>query len=323
MIRVLTSLLVSATLTFIGTAALAQSTLRSSVNVTGPYVTIGDFYTNAGNFADTPIFRSPDLGTTGNISALIVAQQAQSAGFVPADTNGLSNVSVHRLSVLIDEELILSTLRPTLAEHIGTNIEELKITLFPSTPLNQQADANVLQPLSLNHLTWSARTGRFTALMSIVQEGQTRTISAIGSAEPMVFISTLARHLNRGDIITTTDIREERKPASRFAGREFLSVSELIGMEVRRNMRTGSALTPRDVRAPILVERGAKVTVLYRIPGMNITTQGISRAAGGKNDLIEIQNPVSKKIILAEVIGRNTAIISTSNNHMATLVGAN
>lgn len=323
MIRFLASCFVTAVLTLAGTTAFAQSVLRPSVNVAGPYVTIGDFYTNAGEFAETPIFRSPDLGTTGNISALIVAQQAQAAGFVPADTSGLSNVSVHRLSVRVDKDLLLQTLRPTLAEHIGTNAEELQVTLFPSTPLDQQADSNVIQPLTLNHLTWSARNGRFTAVMSIVQDGRTRTISAMGSAEPMVRISTLTRGLTRGDVISAADIREERKPASRYAGREFLSANELIGMEIRRNMRTGSALTPRDVRAPILVERGAKVTVLYRIPGMNITTQGISKSAGGKNDLIEIQNPISKKVILAEIVDRNTAIVTTASNRLATLAGAN
>ncbi len=136
----------------------------------------------------------------------------------------------------------------------------------------------------------------------------------------MVSITTLARNLERGTVITANDIREERKPASRLAGREFLAAADLVGMEVRRNMRSGSTLTPRDVSTPVLIKRGAKVTVLYKIPGMNITTQGKAKSAGGRNDLIEIVNPISNKTILAEVVGTNIAVVSTTSTQVAAVL---
>ncbi|MFS8182400.1 flagellar basal body P-ring formation chaperone FlgA [Pseudovibrio denitrificans] len=302
-------------------SAIAAPTLRPTVNVTGPVVTIGDFYTEAGDLAQTPIFRSPDLGTTGNVSALIIAQQAQAAGFIQADTNGLTTVSVHRLSIPVDEVLITDILRNAFAERASVQPDEIEISFSSPLPVNLQADANAISPLTIGHINWTPRTARFKAILNVVQEGQSKPISVIGNASQMVSITTLARNLDRGAIITANDVRQERKPASRYAGREFLAAADLIGMEVRRNMRSGSTITPRDVSTPVLVKRGAKVTVLYKIPGMNISTQGKAKSEGGKNDLIEIVNPTSKKTILAEVIGKNIAVVTTSNTQVAAVLG--
>lgn len=319
--RKLVSILFAGFLALSAGSAFAAPTLRPVVNVTGPVVTIGDFYTEAGDLAQTPIFRSPDLGTTGNVSALIIAQQAQAAGFIRADTNGLTTVSVHRLSIPVDETLISDILRNAFAERASVAPEEIEISYNSPLPINLQADANSVSPLTIGHINWSPRTARFKAILNVVQEGQSRPISVIGSASQMVSMTTLARNLERGTVITAKDIREERKPASRYAGREFLAAADLIGMEVRRNMRSGSTLTPRDVSAPVLIKRGAKVTVLYKIPGMNISTQGKAKSAGGKNDLIEIVNPISKKTILAEVVGNNIAVVTTANTQVAAVLG--
>ncbi len=298
-------------------SALAQPKLRQTVNVTGPYVTIGDFYSEAGELAQTPIFRSPDLGTTGNVSALIIAQQAQTAGFVQAGTDGLTTVSVHRLSIPVNEDLISDILRNTFAERAGVEPTEIEISYQAPLPANMHADANAVSPLTIGHVNWSPRNTRFKAILNVMQEGQSKPISIVGSAAQMVSITTLARNLERGAIISANDIRQERKSAARYAGREYLAASDLIGMEVRRKMRTGSTFTPRDVRAPVLIKRNAKVTVLYKIPGMNISTQGKAKSDGGKNDLIEIINPTSKKTILAEVIGKDLAIVSGTNTQIA------
>lgn len=301
--------------------AFAAATLRPTVNVAGSVVTIGDFYTEAGDMAQTPIFRSPDLGTTGNVSAMIIAQQAQAAGFIQAGTNNLTTVSVHRLSIPVDEALISDILRNAFAERARIPAEDIDISYNTPLPMEMHADADAISPLTIRHINWSPQTARFKVILNIVQEGVTKPISILGNASQMVSMSTLARRLDRGTIITAKDIREERKPAARYAGREFLTATDLIGMEVRRNMRAGSTLTPRDVGAPVLIKRGAKVTVIYKIPGMNITTQGKAKSDGGKNDLIEIVNPISQKTILAEVVGKNIAIVSGAITQVAALLG--
>ena len=53
------------------TAALApvHPKLKAEATVNGDLVRIGDLVANAGIIADVPIFRAPDLGATGMVSA--------------------------------------------------------------------------------------------------------------------------------------------------------------------------------------------------------------------------------------------------------------
>ena len=51
-----------------GAPSAATPTLRRAVTVTSEVVRIGDLVDNAGTAAGIPIFRSPDVGTTGVVS---------------------------------------------------------------------------------------------------------------------------------------------------------------------------------------------------------------------------------------------------------------
>ena len=46
---------------------IAPPTLRANVTITSDIVRIGDLVDNAGSFGATPIYRAPDLGTTGTL----------------------------------------------------------------------------------------------------------------------------------------------------------------------------------------------------------------------------------------------------------------
>ena len=47
---------------------IASPTLRASVSVTADVVRVGDLVDNAGSAALIPVYRSPDLGTTGTLT---------------------------------------------------------------------------------------------------------------------------------------------------------------------------------------------------------------------------------------------------------------
>ena len=54
--------------------------LRSQVMTLSEIVTVGDFYSNAGTHAEKPLFRSPDMGTSGDVAANLVAERAPRGG---------------------------------------------------------------------------------------------------------------------------------------------------------------------------------------------------------------------------------------------------
>ena len=75
-----------------------RPTLKSEAIVSGDIVRIGDLIENAGIVASVPIFRSPDLGHTGTISADAVLEAVRSHALIGVATGGIRDVVVTRAS---------------------------------------------------------------------------------------------------------------------------------------------------------------------------------------------------------------------------------
>jgi flagella basal body P-ring formation protein FlgA len=72
--------------------------LKGEVTVTGNIVHIGDLIENAGIVAKVPIFRAPDLGSTGSVPADVVVEAVRAYALVGLDTGDVSEVVVTRAS---------------------------------------------------------------------------------------------------------------------------------------------------------------------------------------------------------------------------------
>src|SRR3982074_2414568 len=68
--------------------------LRAEATITGDIVRIGDLVDRAGIIANVPIFRAPDLGATGSVSADAVIEAVRAHALIGLDTNGLTEVIV-------------------------------------------------------------------------------------------------------------------------------------------------------------------------------------------------------------------------------------
>src|ERR1700750_2441355 len=75
-----------------------RPTPRSESIVKGDLVRIGDLIENAGIVASVPIFRAPDLGYTGTISADAVLEAVRSHALIGLDTAGIREIVVRRAS---------------------------------------------------------------------------------------------------------------------------------------------------------------------------------------------------------------------------------
>src|SRR5215471_11554727 len=102
MIRALAAALVAAQLAMeVAAAQVAPSaatvpTLKRAVSVAGDTVRIGDLIENAGTAANTAIFRSPDVGTTGSVSVQQVLDAIQPYHIYLVNTAGIDRVEVTR-----------------------------------------------------------------------------------------------------------------------------------------------------------------------------------------------------------------------------------
>ena len=85
-------------------AAIPIPALRGRIDVTDEVVRIGDLVDNAGDAAQIAIYRSPNPGITGSLSATQVLDVLRAHQVIGVETHGIRNVAVTRLARTLDPD---------------------------------------------------------------------------------------------------------------------------------------------------------------------------------------------------------------------------
>lgn len=301
--------------------ALAQEApvLRSQVMTLSEIVTVGDFYSNAGLLASKPLFRSPDLGKSGNVSANVVAERARAAGLTSAGTDGLRTVVVFRGAKKLKRDQISGLVRTALIErNAGLRADNLDIRLL-QTPDEILADPKVAEPVQIEHVEWSQSNGRFTVHAMVAVEFGTKPLTLTGIATEMVDVIALVQPIRRGEILREEDLDTIRLPRNRVPASAITDPARLIGKQARSNIRASAPLSRKDFQRPILVERGEKVTIIFEMPGMKLTSRAKALDEGAKGDVIDVLNLQSRRIVPATVTSRGLVRVINTNPVVASL----
>jgi flagella basal body P-ring formation protein FlgA len=97
----------------------ARPVLKAEAIVTGDIVRIGDLIDNAGIIANVPVFRAPDLGSTGTVPVDAVIEAVRSHALIGLDTAGLTEVAVIRASRAIPAKDIEDGIAQALSKQNG------------------------------------------------------------------------------------------------------------------------------------------------------------------------------------------------------------
>ncbi|SHM15570.1 flagellar basal body P-ring formation chaperone FlgA [Roseibium suaedae] len=302
-------------------SALADSrpVLRSEIATLSEVVTVGDFYDNAGPSASVPLFRSPDLGTSGSVPAADVAARARDAGLLQAGTDGLSSVVVQRRAEPYDAERLKAMAKVALAERDASLTPADIDIAFYRTPATIQANPAADQPVAVDRVLWSRTDGRFTLFLSIATASGIQQTSLTGQATELMEVAVLAQPLRRGSVLRAEDLTLVRQPRARVPANALIDATEVAGLAARNNLRAGTPLLKTDFERPILITRGEKVTVTYELPGMKLTTRGEALEDGAEGDVIDIQNLQSKRKVPGVVTSRGQVRVTSSAPVLASL----
>ncbi|WP_417670897.1 flagellar basal body P-ring formation chaperone FlgA [Roseibium sp.] len=303
------------------TIADGRPVLRSEVSTLSEIVTVGDFYTSAGEFADAPLFRSPDLGTSGDVPAETVAKRARAAGLVMAGTDGLSRVTVHRRAEVYDLVRLKQLTANALAKRDASLApQDLDITFY-RTPSPIQADPSSAEPVAIERILWSRTDGRFTLFLNVEGPRGRRSLNLTGHAREMMEVVALSQPLTRGTILRPEAVTTIRMARQQVPVNALESADAIAGLAARNNLRANSPLTRNDFERPVMVARGEKVTLTFELPGMKLTTRGQAMDDGAKGDVIDIMNLQSRRIVPAIVTSRGQVRVAPSNPIVASLNG--
>src|SRR5690349_3000346 len=89
-----------------GDDQIAAPVLRADVTVSGDIVRVGDLIDNAGSFAQVPVYRAPDLGTTGTLPVAQVVDALRAHQVIGVQTRDIRQVVVTRAARTVEARAI-------------------------------------------------------------------------------------------------------------------------------------------------------------------------------------------------------------------------
>lgn len=289
---------------------IAPPILRANVVVSSDVVRIGDILDNAGPLAQIPIYRAPDLGTTGTLSVSQVLAVLRTHKVIGVDAKDVREVTVTRPARTIEGKDIENQVAQALEHRNGLgDAANLSLT-FDRDVQGMQLDPSNSGPLIPASTRYDARSGRFDILFTITGDsGTTTRLRYTGVAIETVEAAVLARSVDRGEILKSSDVIVERRPKAEV-GNDVAPRDRAVGMQARRQLRSGQALRVSDLAKPDLVVRDQAVTLIYESSGLYLTIRGKAVEGGTEGDVVNVLNLQSKRTISGVVVGRGQVAVS-------------
>lgn len=291
------TLLLASTL-LAGMAAQADAaTLRAAARVDGAQIRLGDLFDGLdSDTAERAVAAAPEPGRRINLEPAALGRIATANGLDWQPATGADRIMVERASISVGPERIQEALIEALADK-GVQ-SKLDLSLDNRT-LTLHLPAGMDETLVVENLAYDAGRGRVTADLLVPATGLRQNIGA--RAVEVVEVPVLTRRLMPGEIITEADLDWTIVPRDRTGSDTVLAAEELIGQTVRRATTAHRPMRVRDVRAPVVVPRGAVVTILLQSPTMTLTAQGRALADGAVGEVIRVANTTSSRVIDAKV----------------------
>lgn len=156
-----------------------------------------------------------------------------------------------------------------------------------------------------------ARQGFSAALGFTNASGEREYVRIAGSATAVINVPALTRDIGVGETIAEADLMTLEVSADRAGASLLTSSAAVAGQAARRPLRARTPLFSYDIRRPVAVKKGELVTLVYALPGIELTVQGQAQAEAATGDTVAILNTRSRRTVEARISGPGMAVVST------------
>ncbi len=278
--------------------------LRSPIMVTGSRITLGDIFSGAGKAGDQVFAAAPAPGQSAYFLSGDVFAATEAAGLIWRPDAAVRAIKVTRRGRDVPQTAIRKSLRAALG--VGTDgLADLQIA-NPSLHLEVATDE--APTVRATNVSFDKGSGHFSAMLVAPASGPgagTQSLEVYGRLVHLARIPTLRDQLSAGQVIGANDLGWLKLPRAEVSPNIITSAAALVGMAARDSLAPGRPILAGDVEKPVLVDRGALVNMTLIMPNMVLTAIGKALTSGGLNDVIEVQNTQSLKIVAARVTGPN------------------
>lgn len=103
------------------------------------------------------------------------------------------------------------------------------------------------------------------------------------------------RALARGSVMQLSDLTTVESELGQLGHGYFLNPANVSGQRLRRAVPAGSILTPAQLEAATVIQRGQTVTIVANSGGLGIKMSGKAMANGAVGQIIDVENTSSGK----------------------------
>lgn len=303
-----------------GAISPATPALKRDVSVSSDLVRIGDLIENAGANARVPVFRAPDLGHTGRVSAARVVEAVRAHGLTIVETRGVSDIAVTRASRVISIKDLELRIADVVAGQPGVGeAKNLSVTVDRDAP-PIYLEPSATGELQVARAYYDPRSGKFDITFDMPGSNAARRapLRYAGTAVEMIEAAALTRPLGRGEVLKASDLTIERRPKAEVRGDFASTIADAVGRAARRQLRAGEVLRSTDLIKPDIVQRNETVTLVYEVPGLVLTMRGKALESGAEGDTINILNMQSKRTVQGTVSGPSQVTVAPPRPRVTT-----
>ena len=295
-------------------------TLKREVTMTNEIVRIGDLVDRAGTLAATPIFRAPDFGETGAVTADRVVEAVRPYGLT-LDTQGIGEVVVARAGHVIPVKDLKAALARALTGRFGLGAANDLSFTFDTELRPLHLRPSVSTELEPRQVTFERRSGRFDITLSVAgASSRDLMFRFAGTATETRDAAIVVAPIARGELIRQADVLIERRPKAEVAEGALENISDVVGLAARRPLNAGQLLRKADLMKPEIVRQNEPVTLVYEMPGILLTVRGKAVNSGSEGDVVNVINLQSNRTIQGTVVEPGRVKVANSEGRLAVTV---
>lgn len=306
-VMLLLSLLLFAFIMAAGAQAALAANLREQAVLTTDVLKVSDIFDNAGRNADYVLGPAPQPGKDMVLSAPTLMRIAMALDLPWSPQSSADQIVVSRAATLIPAEKVKDSIVASLREKgVGDNFT---IDTGASS-LDVSIGHEYAPTVEVTNVSYNAGTSRFEATVSAPSAANpARQFTVGGYVRTLMQVPVLKTALRSGDVIGENDIDTVEIYASEIQPDMMLKAENLVGMTPRRMVMAGKPVKSIDIQAPVLVERGKNVTIMFNEGPLKLTAVGKALQNGAKGDLIRVVNNASNRPVDAIVNGMGEVIV--------------
>ena len=153
---------------------------------------------------------------------------------------------------------------------------------------------------------WEGYGNASVALIVRVDDQVKRNITVLVEVEALAEMVVATRTLERGEVLTASDLVLARRDLSQVQGRFLKSTEDAVGLRVKSAIRANSPVRGDYLERVPIVKSGQMVTILVENEVVRITASGRAKGSGALGDSIMVQNLSSQKDVAARVLDATT-----------------